>query len=242
MRLYLRLKHWHFPADRTHVTGSAHLRGIVIAGVLAAVALGLGFVTLAMNQTASKAAPTKIIPLHLRHQVAGVRTTSSATKTTAKVVKKKPVVRVDPNFTAALSAGLPRSVALALAARPVAVVQLTSNGDQIAQQALGEARVGAALGGAAFVSVAVDGNGGAVEVLTRLFGKLPVAPATLVYIRPATLYVTLPGFNDRTIIQQAAANAGAPTTTPTTTTPAATATTPTATTPAATATTGTVAG
>jgi hypothetical protein len=210
------------------VTGSAHLRGIVIAGVLAAVALALGFVTLAMNQTASKAAAPTILPLHLRHHVAGAHTTSSATKTTAHALKKKPVARIDPNLTAALKAGLPRSVARALAAHPVAVVQLTSQGDQIAKLALGEARVGAALAGAALVSVDVDGNGGDVEVLTRLLGKLPIAPATLVYIRPATLYVTLPGFNDRTIIQQAAANANAPSavTTVATTPPAAALTTP----------------
>jgi hypothetical protein len=202
------------------VTGSAHLRGIVIAGVLAAVALGLGFVTLAMNQSASHATPPTIIPLHLRHHVATARRTASAT--TSHVVKKasaakkapakkKPrVVQVNANFTAALKAGLPRSVALALAAHPVAVVQLTSQGDDVAKLASDEARAGAALGGAAFVTIDVDANGGAVEVLTRLFGKLPVAPATLVYIRPATLYVTLQGFNDRTVVQQAAANAGAP--------------------------------
>ena len=236
------------------MTGSAHLRGIVIAGVLAAVALALGFVTLGMNQTASKAATTHtIVPLHLRHHVAGAQTTSSATKTTAtkttptaakKQPKAKPVVRVNPNFTAALKAGLPRSVASALAAHPVAVVQLTSQGDQIAQLALGEARAGSALAGAALVPVYVDGNGGAVEVLTRLLGKLPIAPATLVYIRPATLYVTLPGFNDRTIIEQAAENANSPSAASTVaTTPAATATTTppaAATTPAAT--TGTVTG
>jgi hypothetical protein len=206
------------------VTGSAHLRGIVIAGVLAAVALALGFVTLAMNQTASQAAAPTITPLKLRHHVAP-RTIAGATKTKPQVVKKRPVVRVDPNFTAALKAGLPRSVARALAAHPVAVVELTSNGDQVASLALGEARVGAALAGATLVTVDVDGNGGAVEVLTRLLGKLPVAPATLVYTRPATLYVTLPGFNDRTIIQQAAANAAAPSTTMTATTPAAATTT-----------------
>jgi hypothetical protein len=209
------------------VTGSAHLRGIVIAGVLAAVALALGFVTLAMNQTASQAAAPTITPLKLRHHVAP-RTIAGATKTkpqVAKTTKKKPVVRVSPNFTAALKAGLPRSVARALAAHPVAVVQLTSNGDQVASLALGEARVGAALASATLVTVDVDGNGGAVEVLTRLLGKLPVAPATLVYTRPATLYVTLPGFNDRTIIQQAAANAAAPSTTMTATTPAAATTT-----------------
>ena len=228
------------------MTGSAHLRGIVIAGVLAAVALALGFVTLAMNQTASKAATTHtIIPLHLRHHVAGAQTTSSATKTTPTAAKKKPkpVARVNPNFTAALKAGLPRSVARALAAHPVAVVQLTSQGDQIAELALGEARAGSALAGATLVPIDVDGNGGDVEVLTRLLGKLPIAPATLIYIRPATLYVTLPGFNDRTIIQQAAENANSataasniattPAATPTPTTPPA-ATTPTATTGAAT--------
>jgi hypothetical protein len=222
------------------VTGSAHLRGIVIAGVLAAVALALGFVTLAMNQTASNAAAPAITPLKLRHHTVA-RTTATATKPqVAKKTKKKPVVRVDPNFTAALKAGLPRSVARALAARPVAVVQFTSQGDEIAKLALGEARVGATLAGAALVPIAVDGNGGAVEALTRLLGKLPMAPATLVYIRPATLYVTLPGFNDRTIIQQAAANAAAPSTT----TPSAVATTPpvAATTTPPAATTGAVAG
>jgi hypothetical protein len=195
------------------VTGSAHLRGIVIAGVLAAVALALGFVTLAMNQTASNAAAPPITPLKLRHHGATAGTTTVAKPQVVK--KKKHVVRVDPNFTAALKAGLPRSVARALAAHEVAVVQLTSHRDQIAQLALGEARVGAGLAGAALVQVDVDGNGGAVAVLTRLLGKLPIAPATLVYIRPATLYVTLTGFNDRTIIQQAAANAGASSTTTT---------------------------
>ena len=199
------------------MNGSAHLRGIVIAGVLAAVALALGFVTLAMNQTASNAAAPAITPLKLRHHA------GTTTVATAPVVKKKKhVVRIDPNLTAALKAGLPRSVARALAAHKVAVVQLTSSRDQIAQLAMGEARVGAGLAGAALVPVDVDGNGGAVAVLTRLFGKLPIAPATLVYIRPATLYVTLTGFNDRTIIQQAAENAGASSTTTTAAPPAST--------------------
>jgi hypothetical protein len=192
------------------VTGSAHLRGIVIAGVLAAVALALGFVTLAMNQSASHTDPPAILPLKLRHHATAARRTASAT--TPRVTKKAHVARVarvDPNLAAALKAGLPRSVARALAAHPVAVVQLTSQGDQVAQLAFGEARVGAKLAGASFVTVDVDGNGGAVEVLTKLLGKLPIAPATLVYTRPATLFITLPGFNDRTIVQQAAANAAA---------------------------------
>jgi hypothetical protein len=195
------------------VTGSAHLRGIVIAGVLAAVALALGFVTLGMNQSASHAAPAAITPLSLRHHTVA-RTTASAAKPKPQVVKKKKpkVVRVDPNFKAALAAGLPRSVAHALAANKVVVVQLTSKDDQVAKLAAGEARVGAKLAGASFVTIGVDGDGGAVEVLTRLLGKLPMAPTTLVYQRPATLYVTLQGFTDHTIVQQAAANAASPAT------------------------------
>jgi hypothetical protein len=90
---------------------------------------------------------------------------------------------------------------------PVVVVEITSNEDPVAQLSFGEAKAGAALGNAAFVPVDVDRDGGAVAVLTRLLGKLPPAPAALVYTRPAVLYVTLPGFNDRTTVQQAAADA-----------------------------------
>ena len=53
----------------------------------------------------------------------------------------------------------------------------------------------------------MDADGGAVAVLTRLLGKMPVAPAMLVYTRPGTLALTIPGFNDRTTVQQAAADA-----------------------------------
>ena len=96
------------------------------------------------------------------------------------------------------------------------MVELTSAGDNVAKLASGEARVGATLAGAAFVSISVDGNGGDVELMTKLLGQLPIAPATLVYTRPANLFVTLPGINDHTTVQQAAANAAAPATTATT--------------------------
>jgi hypothetical protein len=182
------------------VSGSAHLRGIVIAGALAALALALGFVTLAMNQTASHASAAPVLSLKARHAAA------AAAGKKAPAAKPKPK-RVDPNLKAALEAGLPRSVAVALAASPVAVVELTSKQDPVAQLAFGEAQAGAKLGGASFVSVDVDHDGGAVAVLTRLIGSLPVAPAALVYARPGSLVLTLPGFNDRTTVQQAAANA-----------------------------------
>jgi hypothetical protein len=204
---------------------SPHLRGIVIAGALAVVALALGFVTLAMNQSSSSAAPHTVLSLKARH----LASTKSA-KPTAKPVKRKPL---NVNLVAALKAGLPRSIARGLAAHRVTVVALSSSTDSVATLATRETEAGAHLGGASFVRVSVDHDGGDASALTALIGKLPAAPATLVYIRPGTLYVQMPGFNDKTTVQQAARNAArAPAgstaapppaaTTPTTTTPAAT--------------------
>ncbi|MCW2964186.1 MAG: hypothetical protein JWO17_1438 [Actinomycetia bacterium] len=216
------------------MSASSHLRGIVIAGVLAAVALALGVVTLAMNQSASPAATHPIVPLKLRHP-AKFAHPNAAQPSTSK--KKTPAARKpNPHLVAALKAGLPRSVARALAAHPVAVVELASASDTVSRLATGEALVGTAFAKASFVLVDVDVNGGDVEALTRLLGKLPVAPATLVYMRPGTLFLTLTGFNDRTVVQQAIANAEAPSATPAAATTAAPTTTASAT-PAAPATT-----
>jgi hypothetical protein len=182
---------------------SPHLRGIVIAGGLAVVALALGFVTLAMNQSSSSAAPHTVLSLKARH-LAGAKPAKPA----AKPVKRKPL---NAHLVAALKLGLPRSVAV-LATR--------------------ETEAGARLAGASFVRVSVDHDGGDASALTALLGKLPAAPATLVYVRPGTLYLQMPGFNDKTTVQQAAHTASrapagttalpAPAATPTTTTPAAT--------------------
>lgn len=180
--------------------------------MLAAVALALGFVTLAMNQTASQAAPRTILPLKARHHAAAVRKTADAARTGVKAkakAKAKPKAKPDPNFVAALQAGLPRSVARALAKRPVVVVQLTSKSDPVAQLAAGEAKAGADDANAAYVAVNVDDDGGDVEVLTRALGQLPTAPAALIYIRPAKLVTTLPNFNDRTVVEQAVVSAKA---------------------------------
>ncbi|HVC86130.1 MAG TPA: hypothetical protein VNC40_01740 [Gaiellaceae bacterium] len=199
------------------MTNSAHLRGILIAGGLAALAIVLAFVTLAMNQAPPTAAAHTVLSLKQRHLASATRQKAQAAKPAsakhAATVKAKVAVKpkpVDSNLLAALKAGLPRVIAQALAAAPVAVVELTSPQDPVAALALAEARAGAGLGGASFVQIDVDRSGGAVQVLTRLLGQLPVAPATLVYQRPATLYMTLQGFNDRTVVQQAVANAAQP--------------------------------
>ena len=183
------------------MTASPHLRGIVIAGGLAVLALALGFITLSMNQTASKASVHTVLPLKLRHHGA----TKAATS--AKPAAKKPAMRVDKNLKAALAAGLPGSVARALAKKPVVVIELSSTVDPVAKLSTGEAKAGAQLAGAAFVEVSVDRDSDVVSKLARALGQLPAAPATVVYTRPAAAYVTLPGFSDRTTVQQAAENA-----------------------------------
>ena len=190
------------------MSASSHLRGLVIAGALGAVALALAFATLAMNQSSSSAAPQTI------HRT----TPPAAAKGHKPVVKHK---APDANLVAALKAGLPRSIANALASHRVAVIALTSAEDPVAAMAAREAQAGARLAGASFVQVSVDRDGGDVAALTRVLGSLPVAPATLVYTRPSTLVVTMPGFNDKTTVQQAASNvASAPAVDPAATTPA----------------------
>lgn len=228
------------------MTASTHLRGIVIAGVLAAIALGLGFVTMAMNQSSPHASPPVIVS-HVHHHVAAPskRTVSSAKtaktaaskvavskvavskaakrvakapmKVKAEAVKAKPVVKAKPkpvakpdsNYLAAVAGGLPKDIAHALAASPVVVVQLTSATDPIAELAAGDAQAGAKLAGAPYVKVSIDRNGGDVQALTRALGQLPDAPATFVYMRPGSIFVTLTGYNDRTVVEQAVANAKA---------------------------------
>jgi hypothetical protein len=194
------------------VNASPHLRGIVIAGVLAAVALALGFVTMAMNQSSSHAAsPKVIVPFKDRHKGVVAKAAAKAAPAKAKAAKPAKVKpakpKVDPNYAAAIAAGLPAVVAHGLASAPVVVVQLTSVSDPVAQLADAEARSAAQLAGAAYVEVSIDHDGGPVEKLTRLLGTLPDAPASLFYVRPGNAPLTLKGFNDRTVVEQAIADA-----------------------------------
>lgn len=179
---------------------SPHLRAIVIAGALAAVALALGFVTLGMNQAGSAAAPHTVLSLKQR-RLAGAHG--------AKPVVAKKVAHKAPNrdLVAALRLGLPRMVAQGLAASRVTVVSLTSAGDSVAAQSLDEARAGAKAADASFEPINVDGNNALMSQLTAALGGLPVAPATIVFVRPGKVFVKLAGFNDRTVVEQAARSA-----------------------------------
>jgi hypothetical protein len=200
------------------VTGSVHLRGIVIAGGLATIACCLAFVTLLMNQKGSGTeAPHTVLTLKARHlatkaapapaakQVTHVKATVKP-KPKAKA-KAKPKPKPNPNYVAAVQAGLPKSIARALGKNKVVVIALMSPSDPVATLANGEAKSGANLANAGFVSIDVDKDSGDAPTLTAALDKVPVAPAVLVYVRPATLALTLPGFNDRTVVKQAVVSA-----------------------------------
>jgi hypothetical protein len=222
------------------VTVTPQLKAILIAGGLAALALVLGFFTLSMNQSSSNATPPRILPLKERTHAGASKTASKpAVKAKAKP-RVKPKPNPNPIVVAAVDAGLPKSVALQLGTKRAVVVALFSSSDEVDGLARAEAASGAALAGAGFVAVDVDADKDSAT-LTRTLGSLPPAPATLVYVRPATVYITLPGFNDRTTIQQAAANAlaapagstSAPAPAPAPAAPAPTPAAPAGTTPAA---------
>ncbi len=178
------------------------MRGIIIAGALAALAVALGFVTLAMNSSSAHAVSSVMLPHHVlasEKHAAGVKPTAA------------PKPKVNRFFVAARGAGLPTAIAAGLGKSRVVIVQLTSSSDSIAKLAAEEAKDGAGLAGVPYVQLSVDTSSPAMQQLTRALGAIPTAPATLVYTRPSTVFVTLTGFNDRTTIQQAAANAAAPT-------------------------------
>jgi len=181
---------------------SPHLRGILIAGALAAVALALAFVTFAMNGSPAHAGSNVV----LSRQILADRHAAAAKKP-ATAPKAKPAAKPNVHYTAAIAAGLPPVIAHALGTSKVAIVQLTSSSDSISQLAAEESKAGAKAGGATYVTISVDKDSDAMQTLTRTLGSLPSAPETLVYARPGNLFVTLTGYNDQTTVLQAATNA-----------------------------------
>jgi hypothetical protein len=196
------------------VTVTPQLKAIVLAGVLAVLGAAGAFMTLTMNQAgASDNVPATITPLKERRAAATLTPAKAASanpavKPKAKL-KAKPKPKPNPNVVAARKKGLPLSVARALGKSKVAVIELYSKSDPVDGIALAEAQSGAKLAGAAFVSIDVDKDGDPAA-LTKVLGSLPPAPAALVYVRPGILFLTMPGFNDRTTVQQASQNAAVP--------------------------------
>jgi hypothetical protein len=198
---------------------SAPVRIAALVGLAAALALGGMFMLMSRKSSSSASSPPVVIKHHPFGPAAKTAAPSAKAPVTASkphsrsVAKTPPHVVVKPKApvqpaaeAAALAAGLPVRVARALAQHRVVVVSLIDPQSEVDGIAYAEARAGAALAGAGFVSLDVLSQSD-VAKLTEKFGQTLPDPGLLVYTRPAKLAVRLDGFVDKESVAQAAQNA-----------------------------------
>jgi hypothetical protein len=185
------------------------LRPRVLAAAVAVALLALvgGYLLLGGGGDTSSAAVKTIKPLHPVKKQATKPAT--APKRIVAAVKVKPRRKAAP----AVVDGMPAALALALRSHRVVVVSLYTPGASVDAMATEEARHGAALAGAGFVSFSVADEK-VVSPLSALLTGAPTAadrvldgPAVLVFERPSALFVRFNGFADRDTVAQAAENA-----------------------------------
>jgi hypothetical protein len=181
--------------------------------------IGGGLMMLGRKSDSSTAAPPVVLKHHPfgpgvkkhspTHRARVATSKPVATHVTAKkkvvpaVHKQKPAP--SPWRLAALSAGLPASLAHALGEHRVVVVELYDPQSETDAIAYAEAQAGAQSAGAGFLPLSVLGPD--VNKLTQKFGEVLPDPGLLVYTRPATLAVRIDGFADKDTVAQAATNA-----------------------------------
>jgi hypothetical protein len=193
------------------------MRIVAAAAVVALLALVGGFLLLGGSTGSSSAAVKTIKPLHpvKRHVAAKPKKTAPAAvknKKLATAVKAKP--KAAPKRKAPVVVdGMPAALAHALRSHSVVVVSLYTPDASVDAMATEEARHGAALAGAGFVSFNVADEK-VVSPLSSLLTDAPTAadrvldgPAVLVFGRPGSLFVRFNGFADRDTVAQAAENA-----------------------------------
>jgi hypothetical protein len=186
---------------------------ILGAVAVALLALAGGYLLLGGSTGSSTAAVKTIKPLHPleKHVVAAKKQPVPAARKVAAAVKAKP--KPKRKAAPAVIDGMPGTLALALSAHRVVVVSLYTPGASVDAMATEEAKHGAALAGAGFVSFNVADDK-VVAPLSSLLTAAPTAadrvldgPAVLVFERPSSLFVRFNGFADRDTVAQAAANA-----------------------------------
>ncbi len=202
------------------MTVSPQLRAILLASVLAATALALGFYTLsqsnkggggadeALPPPASLASPTAHPGSKPTAKAAAKHATTAQPAVKAKVrpaARPKPKPQPNPFVVAAKTAGMPPAIASALGAHEVVVAALYMPGLKIDTTTRAEAQAGAATARVGFIAVDAHAQGTALA-LTKSLGVLD-APGVLVFRRPGELFVRLDGFSDRETVAQAAHNA-----------------------------------
>ncbi|MET0562745.1 MAG: hypothetical protein ABW114_04825 [Gaiellaceae bacterium] len=184
---------------------------ILGAVAVALLALAGGYLLLGGSTGSSTAAVKTIKPLHpvKKHVAAAKKQPAPAAKRVVAAVKAKPKRKRAP----AVIDGMPGTLALALRSHRVVVVSLYTPGASVDAMATEEARHGAALAGAGFVSFNVADDK-VVAPLSSLLTAAPTpadrvldGPAVLVFERPSSLFVRFNGFADRDTVAQAAANA-----------------------------------
>jgi len=187
---------------------SPPVRIVALLGLVAAVALGGGFMLLGRG-----AGSTEPAPVVIKHHPFGpgakkVAATKPAAKTAVAPTPAPKVHRIvkPAAEVAALAAGLPARVAHALGRAPVVVVELTDPQSEVDAIAYAEAGAGAALAGVPFVPLNVLSQRD-VGKLTEQFGSTLPEPGLLIYTRPAHLAVRIDGFVDKETVAQAALNA-----------------------------------
>jgi hypothetical protein len=190
---------------------SPPIRYAALAALLAALLIGGGMTMLGHGES-SVAAP-HVIKHHpfgpganKTATVAPKKHSAKATKPKATVAAPAPKAALRPSaLVAALAAGLPNGIAMALGRHQTVVVSLYNPYSQVDGIAFAEARAGAKIAGVGFVPLNVLSEA-QVGKLTQMLGLLP-DPGLLVYIRPGTLVARVSGFADKETVAQAAQNA-----------------------------------
>jgi hypothetical protein len=197
-------------ADRSYVSLDARLPVLAAAIGVAVLALGGGFLLLGRGQSSSSAAAPVIKPLHPVKKHAAATAKKSAPAAQKKVAT---AVKAKPKKAPLVINGMPAALALALRSHRVVVVSLYTPGASVDAMATTEARHGAALADAGFVSFNVADEKLVSPLSSMLTGAPTPAdrvldgPAVLVFERPGSLFVRFNGFADRDTVAQAAENA-----------------------------------
>jgi hypothetical protein len=195
-------------------TLSPPVRYAALLALLAAVLIG-GGMTLLGHGGSSVAAP-HVIKHHPFGPGAKKHATTTPKKHSAHATKPKPTptpnvpaapaAPVQPSaVTAAIAAGLPNPIAVALGRHQTVVVSLYNPYSEVDGIAFAEARAGAKIAGVGFVALNVLSEA-QIGKLTTMLGLLP-DPGLLVYTRPGTLVARIGGFADKETVAQAAQNA-----------------------------------
>src|SRR5262249_36919962 len=201
------------------MTVSPPVRIAAIVGLLAALALGVGFMFMGHGNGTSSA-PSHVV---IRHHPfgPGAKAATPSTKPAAKpagptkagaAAKPAPVVHKSPARPvaelAALAAGVPAKIAHALGQSRVVVVEFSNPTAEVDAIAFAEAQAGAALAHVPFVPLNVLSQAD-VGALTEQYGQTLPDPGLFIYTRPAKITFRFDGFVDKETVAQAAQNAAA---------------------------------